>query len=693
MPRQDTIPLNRSSMPDNQGQIEVGLPVTAPLVVAQPRTEADNLKDALDAFTPVAKQGLQLWEQKNAKQGATDAATNPGTPDKFLFDNSPAYHQNFLATTEQARWNLYKAHMTQEYAGLLNNPTLTPEDVNKWADQRFKEFLTGPDGQPHQGTKEAAVAARILPQLEQFRAQLVSNAGEQIQARQQDHFTQAAGINAMSEYAQTGKLDVNKLHDSLVQTLGGSRANAALAQILTTTSERFHDPAIIGSLPDKWADGTPGLMSTQYGTPLLHVQNTASNLQAQDHAQAADADKANLLKSFADKAAAGIPITWEQTAAKDRFDSPILTPEQRLGWYKQNQDAQADAQRRAIVDRAIAAGDGSERLLVGQIGITPADIQAGVDRKVAAAAPEQQLPVALKLAAVTGHASTQVKDYLSNPGLQNPKVLESQLNIWRAMQAANPGATSLFVDDKTAAVYQSASLMQDGGMTPEQIAQTLNNRDPKQQAHIDVLQKDVAKQLGSMDIGTVVRRFIWNRDATGKDVQNPGDLVADISATARQLAEINPGRYVSADALMQDAANLVKNRYVYVNGWAVKKTPDMPPAQQLTDAWKDFSDNAIPKLLEGTKYTPDQVELRPDPVSSRDHTSLAIYLKGSIVPISSKRYTYADLVKYHDANAHADHVEAIRKATADNAARAADYEKRAAEAKRLNQATQAMRLQ
>lgn len=643
MPRQIQTEAPRNVTPDSQGQIDTSLPVTAPLLVQQPRTSAQNLSDALDAFMPVVKTAVGKWEDANAAQAETDAANNK--EDQWLFKNSPAYHRNFLQQTTQARWNQAKQAIAQNVQDQVEqNPHATLDDVNKMLDEGMATFTYGADGKPRGGMDEADVVKAITPQMAQFRAQMLASAGSYLKDRTDTHFIEAATINANDAYQQSGQLDWNSVHDSMVQAVGGQKANQALSQMAATLADRYADPNIIKSLPEKWTDGTPGLMSTQYGHVLVNAQDAAESKQRQQGAQQFDQEKTLFLKRLDDLQQAGQTVPFSALLAKDKAGRQYLGPEEALSQYHALQDAANQQANVRIAGQLLSEGNGSARLAVGQgvgSGITPDILQRAADQTIAALPQNQQMQAAWKYAQSDGVAYTPLKQLLSFPTLQNPQVFAQQLQAFKAMQAGNPGVVHVFMDEKTEATYRAAASLDDGTRTPEQIATILNNRDPKDAAKISEWQKQVGAQLSNVEVG---RKWLWNiRGRNADDIKNPGTVMHDLAARTSDL--LQTGAYQSPDAAIADAAKQLSGRYIYVDGYALRKIEGMPDPDTFAKAWESYEQNQLPGMLKGTNAKPADVELRADGRTDRDNDTLGIYYKGTFTPATDQRVPFASIMQ------------------------------------------------
>lgn len=276
--RTSSIPNSQSGIPESRQESQASLPVTASLDNIQAPSVGKGLADALGVVAKVGTNVVADVEKDHSVQGQADAQS--GNKDASLFSNSPAYMKSYLVETTKAKWVQYRDQVNASLDGFLaNNPNALPEDVNKYLESHYRQFLFNPDGTLANGVSDPDVAKEILPLMQQNRAEALDSAFKTVKQGTQNNFLASVALNTEDQLKHTGGIDYNSMHDTIIKSglATGQETNQAMFQMVSALAEKYGRPDLVQNIPDKWDNGVPSFKSIPAFAPhIVDALNAAS---------------------------------------------------------------------------------------------------------------------------------------------------------------------------------------------------------------------------------------------------------------------------------------------------------------------------------------------------------------------------------------------------------------------------------
>jgi hypothetical protein len=282
--------------------------VVAPSQVNTRSSTADTaaaLSSALGLAGEVYAAEVPRRQEADFRQGVQDHQT--GT---VQADQSEAYGRAVSQLDARASWYQDAPQILERVRERVSMDEASVEELDTAISEEFAGLYGGLDD-PH--------AAEILvPLMERFRntqrSALVERQQQIVLDRQVGNFSIAMGgqvdealaaasadieaatavgdlqgLEALRASTVAGAVDWNVIHDDLLTMFNGdgSRANAAMAEVVTRVATERGLPELIDSIPARWADGTPTLAHIPaYADGLAQARTTADARAASDVRQA-----------------------------------------------------------------------------------------------------------------------------------------------------------------------------------------------------------------------------------------------------------------------------------------------------------------------------------------------------------------------------------------------------------------------
>lgn len=115
----------------------------------------------------------------------------------------------------------------------------------------------------------------------------------------QDDLENDLTVLARDEYASTGRIDWDALHDKIMETakIDGTRANEIMAATARELAETNADPELLDSIPDNWANGHASFKTVPRFADALAASRRAAENQRDQNIRLEEARSAAALKA------------------------------------------------------------------------------------------------------------------------------------------------------------------------------------------------------------------------------------------------------------------------------------------------------------------------------------------------------------------------------------------------------------
>jgi hypothetical protein len=424
--------------------------------------------------------------------------------------------------------------------------------------------------------------AMIGPRYAEFLNRYASAEVEQTIAENEALASDTVGTDIVESLAGGTFGSYEEQHQRLAQVMGGQKATAELVGIILDRAETV---AATGGDAEAVYALIPTQVTTAEGKPLPGPRNTP---RYNDLIQASQARAAKARNDFL-----GPERAFREFSTRNGFEMRIaqgdvvipaeveafvrdgtLSPEQASSIVMRSQEASRKALEEAgkwsAAKAVLFAGGGRSWLDVTGIENGPATLaeaQKFTDKSIqeyltAAARAEgvqpvfdgqsmlQQGPESLAFRVAVDASKdmrlpyTPLKSFLTQVTAAQPTGIVQRLPLYQVLK--QNGIQSMYLDDDSQALYESALTMQRAGESPEQIAQSLSRlNDPARIAYVKQERTAVQKKLTSGEFEVV--NSWWDADA--KNVANQPYMRSRIAA----LAELGLNRGLPATEAVEFA--------------------------------------------------------------------------------------------------------------------------------------------
>lgn len=507
--------------------------------IARPSSSAiaaQGLAQALGLAADISNQVGQENRRADLQAGQIDAQT--GAIDQARLDESEAYKTGALSIKSQADFIEYKRDLEEAYETQFDKSG-SLDDLNNFINDFYASH--------YDGLNDPVVAQAVLPMMGETRAKLLAAHAEFQQKEVHAEVLNSFSSVAYDELKETGTINVQALHDQMMPVVGGSQANAMIASIVTQAAVEQGKPELLDLVPEKWADGTPGI-----GSIPSYKQKLA---QARGQAEEAKLAKQSMTRvaTLTDASALADRGQFNDSHAQTLLDIGVAEGTVASLWTR-SQKAQYAAQTEGVRTSYILQGAGHL--------LSKDEAQNALD-KIHANAEQYGLSDqdVIKVSAANSILPTAHKRKLEAASpMANPEAFDSAARLYAQYDAQDRNfAATQIPKEKVALFNRYLFLVDHGEMSSEQAMKHLNAIDPT--VGEEIMTGKSGAQLRE-SYGDVFDRFGWWND------------VQDTPLARRQIDEMAKMLYgygFSAKESIEKSLEWYEDRYVVVDGASFRR--------------------------------------------------------------------------------------------------------------------------
>lgn len=412
MPRHTQRRSRRARVRSSDAPITTG--VFAPSVV----NARSGIGDTADAFSRILgartqqriTEGFERRRQKAFLEGTRAAIEGRElTPEEAAED---ARRLGYMRVRTERALIEDRNELVQKYLAEFDKETGTPDELNAFIDEFFQERYAGLD--PESDVDEI-LGAGLADNLEGIRRELLEDFSADLRERQQDEIEGDLYAIARDDFGADGEIDFKELHERMLPTLGGSRANELLVSIAADVAISQGRPDIIDNLPAQWPDGTPGPKNVKRLADTVRNARISAENQRRHQERLAESQGEAELREQREAAEVNVMLGILEgrevsVQVSNLLQDGLLSPEAGRTLLK-FQDAQADNFSAGTVNDSVAA-DLEVKLYTGEADVTDVIEAAGEGRLGSGRAVKSELTRLLSLA---GSVRTIAEQRLSTP--------------------------------------------------------------------------------------------------------------------------------------------------------------------------------------------------------------------------------------------------------------------------------------
>lgn len=492
---------------------------------------AQGLAQALGLAAEWGAQKYQENQRADLQDGQIDAQT--GAIDQTRLDESEAYKTGALTIKSQADFIEHKRELEEAYETQFDKSG-SLDDLNNFINEFYATH--------YDGLNDPVVAQAVLPMMSEARAKLLATHANFQQKEVNAEVLNSFSSVAYDELQETGTLDVQALHDQMMPVVGGSQANAMIASIVTEAAVSQGKPELLDLIPEKWADGTPGIASVPaYKQKLAQARSQAEETKLKQ----LSFQRVATLKDASTLADRG---QFKGEHAQTLLDLGVGEGTVYSLWAR-SQKAQYEKQTEGIRTSYILQGAG--HLLSKQ------DAQSAMDTLYAEASQRglEDRDI-VRLAAANSTMPTAHKRLLEavSPA-SNPETFDKAARLYAEYSAQERNFANTQIAKDKAALYEAyLHLVDHGEMSSEQALKALNG--------IDL---DVGKEIMSGKSGAQLRESygdVFDRFGWWNDVQDSPIARRQID----EMAKILHAMGFNEEESVQKSLEWYESRYAVVDG-------------------------------------------------------------------------------------------------------------------------------
>ena len=252
---------------------------------------ARELADALGVTSKIVNSELDRRFQKSFFAGTRAALLGrEPTEDELRLDSFKIGFER--VRTERSLVDTRRA-VEEAYAN-FDKVNGSPAELNEVIDRIIQQEYGGLDPEDD---LERQILDWTSPSVEQIRAEINTRYSDDLTQVLSEQIEGDLIVIARDDFATDGEIDYAGLNERLRQTLGGTRGNDILVNIVSDLAITNGRPDLIEKLPATWADGTPSPRNVKRFTDALRNARIQAENQRLHNERLADAQDVEELKA------------------------------------------------------------------------------------------------------------------------------------------------------------------------------------------------------------------------------------------------------------------------------------------------------------------------------------------------------------------------------------------------------------